>query len=406
MNRHFRLAAAALGISVAIRLLWMLLSKNGMNLVDLHVYVDGAAELPSGHLYDFTYAVDTPDFPLPFTYPPFAAIIFFPLHFLPIAVTAVLWLLAGVAALYWIIRIALELLIGEAALNETRWRTTAVAWTALGMWLEPVRNTLDYSQVNLFLALLAMFAVRSTVWWVSGALVGIAAGVKLTPAVTGLYFAARRQWLTVLCSAAVFFGTVALSYLVVPSETRYYFGTLLGDASRIGPVGTVWNQSLRGAISRILGHDVVSGPIWLVAVLVTAVLAFLAWRALDRDDRLGTLLIVQFFGLMVSPISWSHHWVWLIPTLLWLLYGPWRAAAGARVLAGCWLLAVGIGVPYLLSFFQHDIWTISRPGWQAWLAISGPVAVAVFYLWVIRTGRVNSARPADRSPVPAPHPAR
>lgn len=406
MHRHFRLAAAALGISVLIRLLWMLLSKNGMNLVDLHVYVDGAAELPSGHLYDFTYAVDTPDFPLPFTYPPFAAIVFFPLHFLPIAVTAVLWLLAGVAALYGIVWISLELLLGPAAMTESRWRTTAVAWTALGMWLEPVRNTLDYSQVNLFLALLAMFAVRSTVWWVSGALVGLAAGIKLTPAVTGLYFAARRQWLVVACSAAVFFGTIALSFLVVPGETRNYFFDLLGDASRIGPVGTVWNQSLRGAISRILGHDVVSGPIWLVTVVITAVLAFLAWRALEKDDRLGTLLIVQFFGLMVSPISWSHHWVWLIPALLWLLYGPWRAAAGARWVAGFWLFAVGIGVPYLLSFFQHDIWTISRPGWQAWLAISGPVAVVVFYLWVIRTGRVSSARTADRSPEPAPHPAR
>ena len=77
----------------------MLLTKNGMNLVDLHVYVDGSAALLTDRLYDFTYAEKTPDFPLPFTYPPFAALVFFPLHYFPFTVIAVLWLLAIVVAL-------------------------------------------------------------------------------------------------------------------------------------------------------------------------------------------------------------------------------------------------------------------------------------------------------------------
>ncbi|MEU0543478.1 mannosyltransferase [Nocardia sp. NPDC005978] len=405
MNRPVRLAAAALGISVLARLAWVLLLPNGMNFVDLHVYVDGSAALGSGHLYEFTDNSRTPDFALPFTYPPFAALVFYPLHLFPFTFVAIVWLLATMAALFSVVWFALEFLVGKTALREPHWLTIALAWTAVGIWLEPMRMTLDYGQVNVFLVLLALLAVRSTKWWISGTLVGVAAGVKLTPAITGVYFAASRRWLAAVWSGVVFFGTIGLTYAISPDETRTYFGELLGDASRIGPVGSASNQSLRGALSRLLGHDVVSGPVWLAAVLAAAVLAVLAWRALAADDVLGRLLIVQLYGLLVSPISWSHHWIWLIPVMLWLVYGPLRAAAGARVLAGFWLLVTAVGVPWVLLNFQTSIWTISRPGPMAWLGTVYAAGALAFYLWVIRAGRASSALAADLSREPAPHPA-
>ncbi len=375
----------ALGLSVLARLCWMLFTENGSNVVDLHVYVDGSAALLTDRLYDFTYAEKTPDFPLPFTYPPFAALVFFPLHFLPFGVVSVGWLLATVAALYGVVRIAIELILGADRARE--WQTGVVGWTAVGVWMEPVRTTIDYGQVNVFLVLGAMLAVRSSRWWISGGLVGIVAGIKLTPAISGLYFVARRRWATVVCSALVFGATVGLSFLIAPHEARRYFGTLLGDADRIGPVGSVWNQSLRGAMSRILGYDVQSGPWWLAGVLIVAVLALLAWRALAPDDRMGTLVLVQFFGLLVSPISWSHHWVWLVPTVLWLLYGPLREVRGAKLIAGYWLVTTLIGVPWVLSFFQDSIWTIPRPAVLAWLGTVNVFGALVLFVWVIWTGR-------------------
>ncbi len=396
-----------LGLSVLARLLWMLLSPNGMNLVDLHVYVGGSAALLTDQLYDFTYAEKTPDFPLPFTYPPFAALVFFPLHYLPFTVVAVAWLLAIAAALYAVVHIAFELMFGAQRLRTPQWRAATVGWTALGLWLEPVRTTMDYGQVNVFLVLGGMLAVRSSRWWISGGLVGIVAGIKLTPAITGLYFVARRRWGTVAWSAVVFGATVGVSFLIAPTEARRYFGTLLGDADRIGPVGSVWNQSLRGALSRILGHDVESGPWWIAAVVLVAALAFLAWRALAPDDRLGTLIVVQLFGLMISPISWSHHWVWLLPTVLWLLSGRRRRGPGARILAGYWLVTMLVGVPWVLSFFQDSIWTISRPGVLSWLGAVDVLGVVVFYLWVIRFGpRHARSGPHEETRVPTEGPAR
>ncbi|WP_433759104.1 mannosyltransferase [Nocardia sp. CA-135398] len=408
MNRSLRLAVPVLGLSVLARLLWMLLTKNGMNLVDLHVYVDGSAALLTDRLYDFTYAEKTPDFPLPFTYPPFAALVFFPLHYFPFTVIAVLWLLAIVVALYVVVWIAFELILGAERMRESRWRTAAVWWTAIGIWMEPVRTTIDYGQVNVFLVVGAMLAVRSSRWWLSGGLVGVIAGIKLTPAISGMYFVARRRWGTAVWSAVVFGATVGVSFLINHKEAKRYFGTLLGDADRIGPVGSVWNQSLRGALSRLLGHDVQSGPWWLAAVVVVAVLAFFAWRALGPDDRLGTLIIVQLFGLMVSPISWSHHFVWLLPTVMWLVYGPLRQAPGARILAAYWLVTTLIGVPWVLSFAQPSIWTISRPGVLSWLGAVDVLGVLVLYGWVIWSGRmVNRIAPqADLSREPATRPAR
>ncbi|MFI6363134.1 mannosyltransferase [Nocardia sp. NPDC050630] len=407
MNRSLRLAVPVLGLSVLARLLWMLLTKNGMNLVDLHVYVDGSAALLTDRLYDFTYAEKTPDFPLPFTYPPFAALVFFPLHYFPFTGIAVLWLLAIVVALYAVVWIAFELILGAERMREPRWRTAAVWWTAIGIWMEPVRTTIDYGQVNVFLVLGAMLAVRSSRWWLSGGLIGVIAGIKLTPAISGLYFVARRRWGTAVWSAVVFGATVAVSFLINHKEAKRYFGTLLGDADRIGPVGSVWNQSLRGALSRLLGHDVQSGPWWSAAVVVVAVLAFFAWRALDPDDRLGTLIIVQLFGLMVSPISWSHHFVWLLPTVMWLLYGPLRQASGARILAGYWLVVTLVGVPWVLSFAQPSIWTISRPGVLSWLGAVDVLGVLVLYGWVIWSGHmVNRIAPqGDLSREPATHQA-
>lgn len=386
----------------------MLLTKNGMNLVDLHVYVDGSAALLTDRLYDFTYAEKTPDFPLPFTYPPFAALVFFPLHYFPFTVIAVLWLLAIVVALYVVVWIAFELILGAERMREPRWRTAAVWWTAIGIWMEPVRTTIDYGQVNVFLVLGAMLAVRSSRWWLSGGLIGVIAGIKLTPAISGLYFVARRRWGTAVWSAVVFGATVGVSFLINHKEAKRYFGTLLGDADRIGPVGSVWNQSLRGALSRLLGHDVQSGPWWLASVAVVAILAFFAWRALGPDDRLGTLIIVQLFGLMVSPISWSHHFVWLLPTVMWLVYGPLRQAPGARILAGYWLVTTLVGVPWVLSFAQPSIWTISRPGVLSWLGAVDVLGVLVLYGWVIWSGRmVNRIAPqADLSREPATRPAR
>ena len=135
----------------------------------------------------------------------------------------------------------------------------------------------------------------------------------------------------------VFLATVGLSIAVIGQQARYYFTDLLGDARRIGPIGTSFNQSWRGGISRILGHDAGYGPLVLAAIAVSAVLAALAWRALGTDavrDRLGSLLVVQLFGPLISPIRGPTTAWWLLPLMIWLIHGPWRPGPAPGCSAG------------------------------------------------------------------------
>ena len=247
------LGPALLALSVAARLGWSFLTPNGANFVDLHVYVGGAATLGTQYrLYDYVYADQTPDFPLPFTYPPFAAIVFYPLHWLPFGLVEVAWQFGTIAALYGVVRLSQRLAGGSDRPGD---RAVGMAWTAVGIWMEPMRSTLDYGQINVILVLAVLYAVYNTRWWISGLLVGLAAGIKLTPAVSGLYFLGTRRFGTVAFSALTFLGTVALSIVLIGEQARYYFTDLLGDPHRIGPMETSFNQSWRGGISRILGHD-------------------------------------------------------------------------------------------------------------------------------------------------------
>jgi alpha-1,2-mannosyltransferase len=377
-------------VSIAARLALTYLVPHGANFVDLHVYIGGGAAIDHpGTLYSYVYADQTPDFPLPFTYPPFAAVVFYPLHLLPFGVVAFLWHIGTIAALYAAVRVS-QRLLGVA--DGPTGRRAAMAWTAVTIWIEPLRSTFNYGQINVLLLLAVLWAAYTSRWWLSGLLVGVAAGIKLTPAITGVYLVGVRRFGAAVFSAVVFFGTVAVSWLVVGDQARYYFTDLLGDARRVGPIATSFNQSWRGGISRIVGHDAGLGPAVLIAIAVTAVVAVLAWRGLDVSDRLGKLLVVELFGLLASPISWSHHWVWLVPLMIWAIHGPVRGRPGARIVGWGWLVLTLVGPPWLLSFAQPTIWQLGRPWYLAWAGLVYIVAALATLIWMAATGK-HAAEP-------------
>jgi alpha-1,2-mannosyltransferase len=381
--------------------------QSKMTMVDLMVYRNGSPFLLHGTLYDWHLAHFSPQFPLPFTYPPFAAVVFIPLAHLPWLAVRWLWQVISVAALWWLIRVSFKMIAkdhpGIDPVTEDVWRRRAMLWTALALWLEPVRTTLNYGQINLVLAAVVLAGMASTRSGLSGLSVGVSAGIKLTPALSGIYFLATKRWAAAAWSAVAFAGTVAVAYAVSPAQSRLYWLHLLSETSRIGPVGSAINQSLRAALSRTLGYDVGSGPIWLVAAVVALVLLFFALRAAVRaGDVLAGILAVQFFTLLVSPISWSHHWVWVVPAILWLLYG--RAAGGRLVVttAIVWLLATGSFVISFLLELQPSIWVISRPWYASALGWIYPVCGMLTLITIaVALRRQGSPTPAEPAPAVA-----
>jgi alpha-1,2-mannosyltransferase len=376
-SRLALLAPYLLGLSLVARFAVTYLVPNGTNFIDLHVYVDGAATMAHGGLYDFVYHPVTPPLPLQFTYPPFAGLVFYPLHFLPFPLVGLCWQLGIVATLYGAATLALKLL----GRPDPR---MAMAWTALAIWFEPVRHLFELGQIGALLMFAVLLAVYSGRWWLSGLLVGLATGIKLTPAVAGLYLAGARRWKAVVSSAVVFGATVALSVGLGGAQARFYFTDLLGNADRIGIVDTPMNQSLRGVVGYLAGHDTRYGPLLVVAVVGTAILALLAWWRIGAEDPLGRIVVVMLFGLLISPISWTHHWVWVLPLVMWLVLGSMHRRT--RLVGWGWVVLAYVGPPWLVKYASDGGEIAGRP-WYAEFAGSLYVLAAVATLAYVGVSR-------------------
>jgi alpha-1,2-mannosyltransferase len=382
-NRVLRFAPWVLCLSLGIYA-WTLGNPADWGMIDLKVYWSLAPNVLTDRLYDINLPF-TADFPLPFTYPPFAALVFLPLSALPWLAARVVWQVLSLVCLWWIVRTALKLLAARAGeAYDLRWSRRALLWTAIALWCEPVRKTLDFGQINLVLVAVVFAAMVATRQPVAGLGVGAGVGLKLTPGISVLFFLATRRFTAAVWSAAGFAITVALGFLVSASDSWRYWFELLGAADRVGPVGSAINQSLRGALSRSLGHDVQTSWPWLLAVAVSAVLTWFALRAAVRvGDELAAVVVVQLFGLLVSPISWSHHWLWIIPLVLWTAHGarhPGRVALGVA-----WVVVTGADVITFLIHQQPSIWEIPRP-WP--LAVLGWAYPALGLLTLAVTPRL------------------
>jgi alpha-1,2-mannosyltransferase len=296
MRRWWLVLVAVLTVAVV----WYAVSVPGA-LTDLKVYrAGGASWLRGVPLY-------TPDFPfwLPFTYPPSAAVLFGVLAVLPFAAAAALLTAASLVALsastYWAVPLPVVPVVAVAA----------------AFLLEPVRTTLQFGQVNLLLmAMVAADCLLPRTRYPRGLLIGVAAAVKLTPAVFVLFFLARRQVQPAVTAVVTFAAATGAGMLFAPADSLRDWYTTIFDPDRIGGADFATNQSLRAALTRL---DLpATQVVWLVG---SVVVLGLVWRGARRaPDPLVALLVVAAGGLVVSPVSWSHHFVWIAPALAYLAY--------------------------------------------------------------------------------------
>ena len=305
-------------------------------LWDVRVYWWGGqqASAGGGGLY-------APGAPFSFTYPPFAALLFAVFAGTSIGVLRAALTIGSVAAL----AVLSGLSLGAAGLRRRPESVFALSAIALLTW--PVAYTLHLGEVNLIVAALIGADVlrRHDGGWWQGIGTGLAAGIKLTPLIFVAYLALTGRVRAAVTAAGVFALTVAAGFAWLPARSRtFWLGGVFYDQSRIGNPANPSDQSLAGAIARLAGTGDPPRTWWLLAALTVGLagLAVAVW-AHRRGHRLAGVVCCAITGLLVSPLSWTHHWVWAVPLLVWLTAAAWRrrslacglaAAAGAVVFSG------------------------------------------------------------------------
>jgi len=351
--------AAALGYGLFLAL--------GTYEVDLGVYLRlGGRYIFTSHLYSLAL----PNTELLFTYPPFAALLFAPWHrvFSTVHSVQTVWTICNLAALIALLVLSLRIVKPDMGRNAALRLGLLLSLPAL--LLNPVVITVDFGQVNLVVTFLVMWDLLSQrrigSWQAPiGVATGLAAAVKLTPILFVPYLILTRRTRGAVTCVATFVVCELVTFLLSPTSSTAYWTKALFKPGRAGKLSFVGDQNLMAAIER-LHHGLVTNLALAPAlVIVAAGGLWLATLAHRRSSPMLGLLICAATGLLISPISWVHHMVWVIPAILWLGLAEDRPRFGVP-------LAIGTAV----LFWIAPIWWVPYVGTSdlhlsAWQLVAG-----------------------------------
>ncbi|GAA4247774.1 hypothetical protein GCM10022255_024980 [Dactylosporangium darangshiense] len=281
---------------------------------DLKVYF-GAMDYwvnRGGDIYDYL----TPGTPYGFTYPPFAAALMTPMSLVSwnvaIFISVTMNILAMLAILTWLLKPVFK------RQGWSFWFAMGIAM-ALAAAFEPIRETVNFGQVNILLLFLVVGDVLLLVRGghrLGGIGIGLATAIKLTPGVFIVYLLITRRWRAAAVSAATATAATWAAATFAPDASRVFWTDAMWNTDRVGSPTFVSNQALTGLVGRLFNPDPMK-PLWLLLVLIT--LAVWYWRtrrAIRNKDEVAGLALTGIVGCMVSPITWIHHLVWVVPSIV------------------------------------------------------------------------------------------
>lgn len=257
--------------------------------------------------------VDKPFMPeggLPFTYTPFAAVLFRMMAALPFPLLTVVWAMANMCA------------VVAVAIGVTRpWgRGWQLAAAAASCFSTIMAAHIMMGQLNAILLLLIVFDVvpRLRPRWLRllpvGVGVGVATAIKLTPVIVIAYLVLTRRYRAAAISLGTVIACFLLGWALLPSSTVDFFRQLPHLAGRVDVLGyanTFHNTGVSGILAQ---HDMPVSPLLVGAIVCAAGLA-LAVRIRTLGDGI-TVVWLSLVACLATPITWVHHWVALPVALI------------------------------------------------------------------------------------------
>jgi alpha-1,2-mannosyltransferase len=325
---------------------------------------------------------------LPFTYPPLAAYLASPFAWLPEQVGSSLFACANLAAY--------TLVVTLVARRLGMPRAHLLRWLAGGLTLAPVERHLALGQVNLLLMGLVAVDLLVMPHRATGVLIGLAAAIKVVPGVFVIVLLLRGERASAVRAIGTAAALTGLALLADPAASSRYFASLLWDPTRVGGVTYPDNQSVVGVVARAMATN--TPPAWVtlpVEVLVLTLGVLAARRSLASKDEVGALVCLAIGALLASPVSWSHHWVWIVPAAMWL------SRQGHARLAALLLATSAIGPVTLTEWLDPGARLAVPWPWPplAQLSCALMPLVAVIVLLAQLRGHTAERRRAAYSPI-------
>ncbi len=365
--------------------------------VDVEVYRQAGESILTGRPI-YSAMTEAPQL-LPFTYPPFSAVLSVPLALIPFGAVGWLWTLLQVAATTAIVWYA-----GYRLIHRTgAWLPIALALlTAPMLWLHPVSDGIRFGQVNAFMVLASLMDLRRPRPRLlrrvpPGVLVGLAMSVKLTPGVFVIHYVVNRRWKEAATALGAAAAATLGSWLLLPAASFTFWGGALQDPARLGPNAGTSNQSIRGLLLRVGPSGTAGTAVWLLLVVVVGFVGYaVARRFYLAGDSVGEVAAVGLMACLLSPVAWIHHLHWMVVVILALL-----GADPLRERRRLW--AAGVVTAWFLC--RMPWWGISWLNHRDWWALPGRmlqnadvagslVALALLW-WLSPTGTRAGPRPPE-----------
>ncbi|WP_410637295.1 glycosyltransferase 87 family protein [Amycolatopsis sp. lyj-346] len=391
------LSGTLLLVAFAVYTVWAgVWTKSGIYLEDFNSYVaTGDAARAGMPLYEPGVS-HLPTIGGTFKYTPFAAGVFVPLTVIPQLLLPLFAELVNLFSLLVVVWVSL----GQLGYARDNGRVAATAaLTALSLPLQPVLINFTTGQVNLLLLMLVLVDLAGRNRWWTGAGVGLAAGIKLTPAIFVVYLLVTRRFRAAGVAVAAFGVTVLAGFVALPRDSAAFWSANFADPSRItgdNDAMSPQNQSIRGALARLLDIADVPGMVWIpVAAVVALAVLWIAVRAHRQGRELLALSVVGALMVLVTPWTWTHYWVWFIPffvmaacavhrsrtwwpaallVVAYLLLFPWKVATGRADVPVVGLVILPEDYSPLAQAVAHTLYVVIALAlllvsafWPAWL---------------------------------------
>ncbi|WP_448851846.1 glycosyltransferase 87 family protein [Corynebacterium sp. 335C] len=389
-----RLLYGVLGLFSAVMVAQFVHQAFTYYMMDVEVFQDAGWALRRGQdLY-------SDDFPTRsgyrFIYPPFAALLFAPMTWAGPVTLQVLWTLSTIAAVYLILFMVLRRLRVPQA-----WGWAALL-LGLALRIDPITENVSFGQINVFLALLIVADVLGFLpRQLRGLGIGVAAGIKITPAAYALIFLVRGRWGDVARSFGWFVVTVVIGAIIRPQESLYFWTDEFFATNRGGDAAYEANQALSGLLARAGVEGALLQVLIYAAFVAGAVAAGVAAWKLEKAGRpVLALLTVALAVCAIGPYTVSHHWsiVVLGLPLLLTLRAPWAMGLAVALWAALTLSPYTLFAPDAMG--PPTQWATGRP--ELWLLgnLHGLVGLLVFVVLAAAAIRGHAPREAWREGEP------